>query len=196
MTKDEYLRDHPPHRVNLLTTFRDRYSPSKEMKRGKRRRKLNAEEARDLFRCAKDISMAMVRFFCDEMGLYLREGASDPEDREKRKKNGQWVSWEPFLPNTRRFLAEDARKDPRYDNLVIVLKAANRAVVHINETDVDHPIKVDADLEILYSVIDWVEELIESHIYEPNGESLDAAMRLRNNDMDSPPGFSAFARTS
>jgi hypothetical protein len=195
MTKDEYFKAHLPHRVNLLTTFRDRYSHIRVMPRSKHRRKLDPEEARDLFRCAKDISMTMVRFFCDEMGLYLREGASDPEDRINQKKNGQRVPWAPAFTNTHRFRLQDARKDPRYAKLVIVLKAANRAVVHINETDVDHPIRTDEDNEILFDVVDWVEALIESHIYQPNGESLEVAMRLPNNDMDPPPHLPALART-
>jgi hypothetical protein len=105
----------------------------------------------------------------------------------------QWVPWGPYLPSTRRFLQAEAKKDSRWDNLVAVLKAANRVVVHIDESDVDHPIKVDDDNEVLHEVIDWVEELIESHIYEPNGKSLKEAMKLPSNDMTPPPEHTAFA---
>ena len=138
--------------------------------------------------------MLMVRFFCDEMGLHLPEGQSQPRARRKHKGNGKSVEgWGPRVPKTIQLKPEDAQSDPRYGKLVTVLKAANRAVVHINEVDVDHPIKQDADLEDLYDVIDWVEELIESNIYSPNGESLEKAMMLANNDMMPPAAFTAFA---
>jgi hypothetical protein len=185
MKKEDYFVSHLPHRVNLLTTFRDRYSPTRELKRGKHRRKLHPEEARDLYRCAKDISMLMVRFFCDELGLYLGQNADEIVQRSKG----------PRFTGIKKLTVEEAKRDPRYDRLTIVLKAANRAVAHIFPDGVDHPIKDDADSDILFEVIDWVEELIKTRIYEANGESFEEAMNHRDNNMDASFQYPTFAVT-
>jgi hypothetical protein len=63
------------------------------------------------------------------------------------------------------------------------MKAANRAVAHIESLDVDHPIKTEKDHQILFDSIGWIEELIESHVYRPNGRQLSDAMALPNNVM-------------
>ena len=63
------------------------------------------------------------------------------------------------------------------------MKAANRAVAHIESADVNHPIKTDKDHDILFDTITWVEELIDSHMYRPNGRRLCDAMALPNNVM-------------
>src|SRR5258706_10881522 len=67
---DEMRDVHLPHRINLLIAFRERFSGRNSAKQ------LNAEDYRDLFRCAKDISMMMVRFFCREVGIRLKQGAN------------------------------------------------------------------------------------------------------------------------
>jgi hypothetical protein len=178
MTPDEYFNAHIPHRVNLLTTFRDRYSGRRQLP--DHRPQQPWEEPRDFFRCSKDISILMARFFCDEMGLYLPKNKSEP--KERHKPNGQ--PWPPRF-NCQRFTLEEAKQDTRrFDSLVAVLKAANRAVAHIDELDVDHGFKTKDDHERLFDIIDWIENLIQTYIYEPNDRrSLSAAMRLRDNIM-------------
>lgn len=121
----------------------------------------------------------MVRFFCDEMGLFLKEGESIPRERVKDKKGAQW---QPRF-QSRKFLLADAQRDPRYSSLVEVLKAANRAVAHVGPADVDHEFKTKADHERLFDAIDWVEDLIATNIYEPNGRALAEAMRRPENEM-------------
>src|SRR5258706_12031187 len=121
MTPDEYFNDHIPHRVNLLTTFRDRYAQNP------RRPEFPSGLPRDLFRCSKDISMLMVRFFCGEMGLYLprrgkgRKGGTDLEE----------VAGWTFPFRVQQFTEAEAKNDGRYPSLLVVMKAANRAVAHI-----------------------------------------------------------------
>jgi hypothetical protein len=179
MTEDQYFNGHIPHRVNLLTTFRNRYSRRRSGRIAVRQPRQPWDQPRDFFRCSKDISILMVRFFCDEMGLHLPENASEPKDRKKR--NGK--PWQPRF-KCKRFTVADAKKDRKFDSLVAVLKAANRAVAHINKLDVDHGFKTQADHEPLFDVIDWIEDLIETHMYQPNDRrSLSAAMELRNNVM-------------
>ena len=119
--------------------------------------------------------MLMVRFFCGEMGLYLPkkgEGKSLGTELEDIKR------WKPAF-NMQRFTETEARKDPRYHSLLTVMKAANRAVAHIEDLDVDHPIKTEMDHPIVFDSITWIEELIESHMYRPNGRLLKDAMALR-----------------
>jgi hypothetical protein len=178
MTPDEYFNAHIPHRLNLLTTFRDRYSGRRRL--ADHRPQQSWDEPRDFFRCSKDISILMVRFFCDELGLHLPENASEPKDRTKRKGK----PWHPRF-KCKRFTVADAKKDKNFDSLVAVLKAANRAVAHINELDVDHGFRTKPDHEPLFDVIDWIENLIQTHIYEPNDRrSLSAAMQLQDNVME------------
>jgi hypothetical protein len=176
MTPDEYFDAHLPHRVNLLTTFRNRYSGRRRL--ADHRLEQPWDEPRDFFRCSKDISILMVRFFCDEMGLHLPENATEPKDKKER--HGE--PWQPRF-KCKRFTIADAKKDPpRFHSLVAVLKAANRAVAHINELDVDHGFKSKPDHEALFDVIDWIENLIQTHMYEPNnGRSLSVAMQLPHN---------------
>lgn len=65
--KQRFFYVHLPHRVNLLIAFRERYSGQNLAL------SLNPEQFRDLFRCAKDIAMLMVRFFCWEIGINVRQ---------------------------------------------------------------------------------------------------------------------------
>jgi hypothetical protein len=161
--QERFFSDHLPHRVNLLIAFRQRYScrfPE---------RTLEPEQFRDLYRCAMDISMLMARFFCWEIGLNVPKGGY------------HIVS---CTPRGQSYGAAHAdlsivRQDSRFDQLQKVLIAANRAVAHINPTDVDH--SVDAD--VLISAIDLVESLIQTHIYAANGLKLVDAMDRPNNRM-------------
>ena len=118
--------------------------------------------------------MMMVRFFCDEMGLYLPKG--EPDIKSGTAKNPTF--------KIKPFTESEAKTDPeKHRKLLIVLKAANRAVAHVNPTDVDHPIKTQKDHEILFETIDWIEELIQTHMYDPNDKFLKDAMKLPNNVM-------------
>jgi len=123
--------------------------------------------------------MLMVRFFCGEMGLYLprrgkgKTGGTDLEEA---------AGWRPLF-NVQRFTETEAKNDPRYPSLLAVMKAANRAVAHIESLDVDHPIKTEKDHPMLFDSISWIEELIQSHLYGPNGRLLKDAMALPNNVM-------------
>jgi hypothetical protein len=113
------------------------------------------------------------------MGLYLPK-------RGKGKKGGtdleELAAWT-FPFGIQQFTEVEARNDKRYGSLLIAMKAANRAVAHIESLDVEDPIKTEKDHYILFDSIDWVEELIESHMYQPNGRRLSDAMALPNNLM-------------
>jgi hypothetical protein len=178
MTKNDYFKRHLPHRVNLLTTFRVRFGPGPEIPG---REKLKREDWRDLFRCSKDIAMLMVRFFCGEMGAVLPrpgEGTSNGADLVDRKENPRF--------KTQRLTAADAHRDPRYPKLLAVMKAANRAVAHINPKDVDHAFRTEVEDRDLCEVIVWIEDLVRTRIYQENGESLEVAMALQDNVMTRP----------
>jgi len=168
MTEDEYFSSHIPHRVNLLSTFRERYSPSGS------RREFPFGEPRDFFRCSKDISILMVRFFCDELGLYLPKNATDLKERTPMPNRGFKV---------RPFTKLEVAGDSRYGSLLAVLRAANRAVAHIECSEVDHPFKVEKDHEMLFEVITWIEDVIQSHMYAPNHLRLTDAMKHPSNQM-------------
>ncbi len=118
--------------------------------------------------------MLMVRFFCGEMGLHLRKGGQDLEDSKT-------LSRSPF--RVQRFTEAEAKSDVRYRSLLAVMMAANRAVAHIDNLDVDHPINTEMDHYMLFDSITWIEGLIQSNMYAPNGRSLRDAMALQNNVM-------------
>jgi hypothetical protein len=166
MSPDEYFNVHIPHRVNLLIAFRQRYSGRYP------RITLEREAYRDLFRCAKDISLLMVRFFCDEMGIYLPLGKNDIEERKRSPRFGSSK------------LSKAALKaDPKYAELCEVLRAANRAVAHIEDSDVDHCFRTDSDEERIFRVIDWIEKLVKINIYEAAGRDFTHSMSRQDNVM-------------
>jgi hypothetical protein len=69
MTPEEYyFKEHIPHRINLLITFRERYSNGQ----------LQPDEIRDFFRCSKDISILMVRFLLGELGINFQREKDNP----------------------------------------------------------------------------------------------------------------------
>jgi hypothetical protein len=120
--------------------------------------------------------MLMVRFFCDEMGLHLPRKGRGKYGGEELEENAKWRP--PPQVNVLRFTEAEAKSDrARYQKLLAVMTAANRAVAHINPADVDHPIKTKKEEDELCEVIDWIEELIQSHIYEPNNKQLKDAMK-------------------
>src|SRR5436190_23227625 len=118
--QERFFYEHLPHRVNLLIAFRTRYSGRYSD------RTLNPEQFRDLYRCAMDISMLMIRFFCWEIGLDVPKGSHRITSCAVR---GQSYG------ATQADLAS-VTQDSRSEQLRLVLIAANRAVAHINPTDV------------------------------------------------------------
>ena len=66
MTQSEYFNKHIPHRLNLLTTFRERFSIDSIFYS-------KPDDIRDLYRCTKDVSILMVRFFIEELGIKLKQ---------------------------------------------------------------------------------------------------------------------------
>jgi hypothetical protein len=137
--------------------------------------------------------MLMVRFFCDEMGLYLPRKGQGKYGGTELEENARWRP--PSQVQVLRFTEAQAKADnAKYQKLLTVMIAANRAVAHINPADVDHPIRTTKEEAELCDVIDWIEELIQSHIYAPNNRQLKDAMKDPGNVMvsaDQPRGHGA-----
>ncbi len=167
MTADEYFDSHIPHRLNLLISFRTRYSgrPSPHA--------LSPEAYRDLFRCAKDICFLMTRFFCGELGVYFDEGAGQIESAQR---------WQSRFGSTR-VQPLQLRHDPRYADLCQMYQAANHAVAHIDSQRVYHSFRFTSDDQRIIAAIDWLEELVRDHIYEDAGRDLTTSMSLPANVM-------------
>lgn len=159
MTKTEYLEEHIPHRINLLITYRVRFSNPN----------IDREQVRDFHRCSKDISMLMVRFFLYELGITLKEKCDN-------------VSQKSICNFAKKLDVNLVINDSNYNNILAVLKAANRAVAHLEGTDVNHFIKTDLDDQILFDAIDYTLEKIKTHIYQ-NEIEFESAMNLCNNKM-------------
>jgi len=176
MTDNEYLEQHIPHRVNLLLTFRERYGETAQSP-------IAPEQYRDLYRCSKDISMLMVRFFLHELGVYLpRKKANRPDDLTPVP---GWKS----RCGMKQLSVEEVRKDTRSDAIFEVLKAANRAVAHLEDADVDHPIKADDDLRMLVAAIDFTEQKVMEKIYYEGQQAVfHTVMAHPDNDMKRSKG--------
>lgn len=167
----DYFEWHIPHRVNLLIAFRRRYAnpTSKDS--------LTENQYRDLFRCAKDMSFLMVRFFCEEMGVYFSQTTNDIKESQDWRN-----SYRPQL-KVKPLCKVSLETHSRYRDLCEVLRAANRAVAHIEPADVDHSFRYEPDNQRIFSVIDWIEQLLESNIYQAAGQDYRAAMSLPQNVM-------------
>jgi hypothetical protein len=123
------------------------------------------------------MSFLMVRFFCEEMGVYLSQKTNDIEESQDWQK-----SYKPAL-KINPLHKTTLQADSRYPDLCEVLRAANRAVAHIEPADVDHPFRYEPDNQRIYRVINWMELLIVSNIYQPAGRNYNAAMSLAQNAM-------------
>jgi hypothetical protein len=165
MTADEYFDEHIPHRLNLLIAFRTRYSDPRSP------HALSLERCRDLFRCAKDISLLMTRFFCGELGVFYCEKSQQIEDAQK---------WSSRFGSTR-VLALSFRSDSRYPDLCQMYQAANQAVAHIDSNRVAHCFRLAADDRRMFAVIGWLEQLVRDHIYSAAGRDLTASMQRSSN---------------
>ncbi len=163
-----YFEAHIPHRLNLLTTFRERYLKSS----------LKPDDIRDFYRCSKDISMFMVRSLLNELGITFmrkRPNIIDDVSNDRDWKENFGIS---------RLTSDEVRKDRRYENIKIVLKAANRAIAHIAPDDVDHSIKLESDNKILFDAIDFTEEMIREKMYRATGRDYKSIMALPDNHMN------------
>lgn len=148
--KEEYFEKHIPHRIILLTTFLERYNPLLP------ETYISPDLFPDLFCCSKDISMIMVRFLLGELGINLKEGQSD-------------ICEKGHHPFVKQLLIRDVIIDSRYENILTVLKAANRAVAHIEEKDVNHPLRLEEDNHILFDAINFTLEKIKTNMYQAAG---------------------------
>ncbi len=72
----DYKERHLPHRMNLLTTYRERFVSLTAEQR---------QQVRDLDRCTKDMSAMMIRFLLDEMGIHLKEGCEKLSERARNQ---------------------------------------------------------------------------------------------------------------
>lgn len=169
MNDQTYFEAHIPHRVNLLITFRERYKGATSQQ---------CDSVRDFYRCSKDISMLMVRFFLSEMGIGFRKKAQNSTDDIHQHEPAQRVQ---------KLTCAEVRNDPRFSNVKKVLKAANRAVAHLEDIDVDHPIRQDVDHVILFDAIDFTEEMIIEKIYKPSSYDYSRVMSSEGNDMRRVP---------
>jgi hypothetical protein len=165
MTDDEYFNDHIPHRLNLLFAYRTRYSDAHQSSLT-----LNRDTYRDLFRGAKDICFIMTRFFCQELGVNLDRKTQSLKDY------GDWVS----RHGNERVQLKVIEEDVRSATLLRMLQAANGAVAHLDDIRVDHYFKTRQEEEEMISVINWMEALVEEHIYRPAGRDMREAMNLPN----------------
>lgn len=171
MTKTDYLERHIPHRINLLITFRERYGKLKK----------EPDSDRDFYRCAKDISILMVRFLLQELGINFKE-------RKKNKSNDISPG---FVRNNVKGLKvidlqeKDIIQDKNfYTDLIIVLKAANRAIAHLENEDVNHELDSHAKtIKILIPVINFVEEKVIQNIYRGDIKYYTSVMESPSNDM-------------
>jgi len=167
VTSDEYFDWHIPHRLNLLVAFRTRYSGDNSS------RSLDPETYRDLFRCAKDMSLLMTRFFCGELGMYC-DGAT-PGIKAAQK-------WTSRFGSTRVDVSQ-ITGHPNHGDLCQMYEAANQAVAHIDDRGVFHSFKHSVDDQRMISVIAWLEALIRDHIYRDAGRDLARSMSLPQNVM-------------
>lgn len=165
MTKDEYLKKHIPHRINLLITYRERYLGYSEDDRKK-----IGELFRDFHRCSKDISMLMVRFLLGELGVNLRKGDKDISE----KNNSSY---------TDKLRIKDVICNHNYISILEVLNVANRAVAHMEASDVNHAIELDVDDDILFKTIDFTEQMCIKNMYEYNSFDYDKIMSYVDNNM-------------
>jgi len=169
MTPEEYFEHHIPHRINLLITFRERYYNSS----------LKPDDIRDFYRCSKDISMLMVRFLLGELGINFKK-------LKDNQSNDVTESWRPKF-GIKQLTANEVKSDNRYLNIIGVLKAANRAVAHIESDYVNHSIKLDTDHYILFDAINFTEEKIIEKMYIATNRDFKSIMDKAGNDMRRQP---------
>ncbi len=170
MTQKEYFENHIPHRINLLITFKVRFSKLSEKKR---------QNIRDLFRCSKDISILMCRFFLEELGIKLKRNSTTlivNKDKELDVRRNE-LKIKPIE------IKEIDDNKILYNQIVTVLEVANRAVAHIDEKDVNHAIKITKDEDSLIGCINYIEGKINTNMYDFAGFDLEKIMKDKDNNM-------------
>ena len=174
MTIQDIREKHIPHRVNLLLTFRERFRSNNLSPQALE--ELANKHGRDFYRCSKDICFVMTRYFMEAMGIHLPEGASNAKNRKKG----------PTLKCISESLDIEilARDTTRYPVLLEMLKAGNRAVAHLEESDVDHYFDSPEKDQEMMPIIDWIEGLIIDKIYDGRKKDFDLAMVRDNNRMN------------
>jgi len=180
MTKEDYLKNHIPHRVNLLITFKERFSNLTEGQ-------MEQLGLRDFYRCSKDISIMMVRFFLEELGIILKMNTGEiigVENLKNEKKIKQFLERIKKL-GLKKLTLNDINNDMKLKSDIIeILIAANRAVAHIDEGGVNHNLdSYPKTLKMLIPVIDYTVQKISSNIYITEKAYQDA-MSLDENKMN------------
>jgi len=162
LSREEVLFRHFPHRLQLLLTFKERFCDESSISfiATEQRRKYQ-----DFYRCSKDISMMMIRFFCEEMGLSVKEGDGELTER-KHNSSSRYRG--------RKVRLEEIKNHPDLRDLTDVLIAANRAIAHLEESDVDH----DIDEVIMTSAINFTVALLRECVFDTE-EEFDRALSLR-----------------
>ncbi len=79
---------------------------------------------------------------------------------------------------------EEVKNDVRYSKIKIVLKSANRAVAHLEANDINHPIKLDEDNNMLFDAISFTKEMIVEKIYLGDKKEFERIMKMPENDMN------------
>lgn len=154
-----YKRSHIPHRMNLLITFRERMYPLSDEQR---------EYIRDVFRCCKDMSVMMMRFLLDEMGVHLPENCD--ELRYRNPKN-----------HCKKLEERTICDDGKVKLLTDVLKFGNRAIAHIEPGDVDHAFKDREGDKQLVEAINYTERKVKELIYVSEAEYKEVMVLPDNN---------------
>ena len=166
MTADEYFDWHIPHRLNLLIAFRTRYSAADNSARS-----LDPEAYRDLFRCAKGISLLMTRFFCGELGMYCDEATHEIKSAQK---------WTSRFGSTHVDVSQ-VTIHRHHRDLCRMYEAANQAVAHIDDRGVSRSFTDKIDDQRMVAVITWLEALVRDHIYRDAARDLTRSMSLPQN---------------
>ena len=167
MTQSEYFNKHIPHRLNLLTTFRERFSIDSIFYS-------KPDDIRDLYRCTKDISILMVRFFIEELGIKLKQKSQSkliPHSIDLKHRVEEF--------GIKQLLIEDITYDPNYKCILEVLSAANRAVAHIDRDFVNHNFADDC----LIGAINSTERLVKINMYQSAGFNFEKIVSEDENDM-------------
>lgn len=153
--KEEYFEKHIPHRIILLTTFLERYNPLLT------ETYISPDLFPDLFCCSKDISMMMVRFLLGELGVNLKREKDNPFNDINIKFNPKF--------GIKQLEYDEIKNDSRYLSIFEVLKAANRAVAHVEEKDVNHPLRLEEDNHILFDAINFTLEKVKTNMFQAAG---------------------------
>lgn len=123
--------------------------------------------------------MMMVRFLLGEMGIKFDKQRNNPNDEVSE-------GWTSKL-GIRQLRIDEVTDDTRHEHVKIVLKAANRALAHLEPDDVNHPIKEEIDNRILFDAINFTEEMVIAKMYKPNSLDYHRIMAMPNNDMHRKP---------